>query len=370
LEHSDQFTYYGIEPKTSGCEIIRTWDTTNPYYCNENPTSSVGSWGPNSYPWFDLTCSRAGNGGSIAAMFDNAALPGNFWGFNTVTSGLGANWNLPGEAARYVDIIFDFRQLRFVNYISNLRFADANIASTDQNAPPELNQITTFSWSVDGLEYTQVAQYTGYKTGLTVNFNKECRYVKIRLENPYSINRGAGYVGLSMLDIYVSEIHYDYDKEYYVYNTDPINTTTWLNINKITVDRYIDHGFADMKFALCDTEEPTLWKYWNAGTSTWLTTSSLTMANAMTIETLLALTEDQLNLLDRGNLRIAAIFKTTDRFKTPVLRNVGFVHDDSSEKCYILSDSNNVQVSFGVDNKMLIVKNATPGDKKLKLVVT
>jgi hypothetical protein len=356
--NEDLFATYGVVLKDTGAEIFREYDITNVY---EVPIGWVTSnnWSRMQGTYFDVTIDSNGvsttSGSGIVGLF-NDSYPTftfqwygveNLYDFHEI-------WTLPGEDKRMVDIILDFRQFRYINYMTAC-FGQLNGS-----------QQTSFWASKDGLEFQEVARYTGEKRWQSIQFNRELRYIRVRLEIPYSVNRGAGRVSIVNMNIFWSPVNYSWGKEYYIYNKTPINTTHWLNFEGITADRYIDHNPAEMRFLLSDDPSQNIWKYWN-GTK-WITTQYIRLAEAMSIETLLSLTKEQLNQLERGSLTIAAIMRTDDRYKTPVLRSVSFKHDVTNEEFYTLTDTDTVDFRYYPETGQLTIVNNSSVSRKFKLI--
>ena len=379
-EHTDKYTSVGVVIKDSGAEINTDYDRDNPYMYSE--TGVINSSTKMTYPNFDLILNEVPKWNNIAHILDNGGSESFQFGFFVNPHGndgyqfmvskyslnydYTAFWELPGEDRRWVDIILDFRQLVWINQLIEVDFANYNPQNSTSISYYSY-QITTFSYSLDGKEYIDIGKYTGASRGGTITFEKELRYLRIRCEVPYSNNRGANTVSFTEMDVYFSPIRYTHNEEFYIYNTDPIDTSKWLNFDQIKVDRFIDHNPAEMKFLLSDDQNRNSWKAWN-GTK-WAETTTIALSTAMSIETLLSLTKDQLNLLSKGVLYIAAIMKTTDGFKTPVLRQIEFIHDIDTEKYYRMVDLNTIDFKYSKTNKEILLTNNTKGEKKLKIVL-
>lgn len=373
-----------IDVKDGGAVLSQDYDRDNPYMCPEAPISySSDPTGPYVYQMFDLSCSVAPSANSMEAFIEDSGKVGNYWGWDydawgsnywwhndkwSINNETVTIWDLPGEATRWVDVIFDFRNPVYINYLNNLYFGQWT--QSGWNATSGLgNQITTFYYSLNGKEYTTVNQpYCGDKRNLTVMFNVELRYLKIRLELPYSVSKGAGRVAFAGVDLYFSPVHYIHNTEAYVFNTIPINTASWLNFKGFNVDRFIDHNPCEMKFLLSDDENHNVWKAWDG--SKWQSCGEISLASAMSIETLLSLNKDQLNLLTKGSLYVCAIMETTDIWKTPVLSSVEILHDDLTEPYYRLLQPYNMDLNYSSVHHTLTAINTTGGDLKTKLVIS
>jgi hypothetical protein len=369
-ENGNKDTYSSslISIGDDGAKLAVDYDKDNPYLCPENivqkPSNVLIK-----YPMFDLSLTRAADsGGDIATIIDSTIWSQDFTYAGTYRMDLGYTsfWNLPGENQRWVDLVFDFRENVYLYNLQQMTFARYNPDHWSQSSFP--NQITTISWSYDNKEYTDIAKYTNARDFMTQPINRELRYLRIRCELPYSVNKGAGWVSFSNVDIYFCPVKYVHDTEAYVYNTDAIDTTNWTNINQIKVDRFIDHNPAEMKFLLSDDPGHSQWKYWNG--SQWLATPNISMATAMSIETLLSLTAVQLNQLTRGSLYVCAIMKTTDIWKTPVLRSIEILHDKyDTYNYYEMIDPHSLGMRYFINDKKLTFVNNTNGSKKLKIVI-
>jgi len=79
--------------------------------------------------------------------------------------------------------------------------------------------------------------------------------------------------------------------------------------------------------------------------------------------------QTQLDQLTKGSLYLAAVMKTTDGYKTPVLRKVEFLHDLDTEKYYQMVDLNSIDFKYSKVKKEITITNDTDGEKKLKIVL-
>ncbi|URZ09251.1 hypothetical protein [Clostridium felsineum] len=377
---TQEFTYSGISfDETEAC-LSTDYDRDNAYICPENVLNNAGALGPVSYPMFDVTASVAPTSGDINEMLENGGTfsfsysYGWWWGNKYIRAGgYTVYWDLPGEATRWVDVIFDFKKNVWINYLTNLEFGlyDANhgVPSTvqyNESIQSLSYQITTFSFSKDGKEYTDIAKYSGTETG-TINFNTELRYIRIRMEVPYSYNRGCGTVTFTGMNIYFSPVHYIHNTESYIYNSVPIDSSKWLDFTSIKVDRFIDHDPCEMRFLLSEDANQLQWKYWDG--TTWQIVNHVSLAQSMSIETLLALTNNELNQLKKGSLSIASIMKTTDIWKTPILRSVEFIHSNETKQYYSLSNPYTVDIKYSDLDKTVTVTNTTNSVRKIKIVL-
>jgi hypothetical protein len=377
----DNFTTSLIDIIDTGAQLSTDYDKDNPYLVPETLLSTSNGGKKYTYQMHDVITTITPNIGSLNSMMEDSGEEKSwqFWhdGYGgwtyggsryNIDRGLTAIWDLPGENTRWVDIILDFRGMTWINYINNLYFGQWSSGPDDPGLSSCTNQITTFSYSKDGNEFIDVASYTNYKKNITVNFNIELRYIRIRLELPYSVNKGAGRVTFTQMNVYFSPVHYIHDTDCYIFNSIPIDTENWNNFSSISVDRYIDHNPCEMKFLLSDDPNHVVWKYWDG--SKWVSVATISMANSMSIETLLALNSNQLNQLEKGSLYMCAIMKTTDIWKTPILRSVEFKHDSfTTQNYYELIDPHSIDIKYFLDNKTIVIRNNDDDVKKLKITL-
>lgn len=358
-----------------GATISRDFDRDNPYICPETLTMKNSTEGYT--PMYDISISDATWYGSVNSILENGGdwnsgfrYDGGFtWGGTKYSkvNGCNAIWNLPGEKNRYVDIILDFREIVYINYINSLYFGEWNESGGDTQTICSY-QITTFSCSIDGKEYLDISKYNGSIRNGTVHFNKELRFIRIRVEVPYSYNKGRGIVTFTEMDIYFSPTRVIHNTEAYIYNSKVIDTANWGNFNRIVVDRYIDHNPCEMKFLLSDDPQHSKWKSWDG--SKWCEFDKISLSNSMSIETLLSLNSTQLNKLTKGSLFLCAVMNTTDTYKTPILRSVEFLHDQYDTEIYYTSiDPYSLDLRYSNDKKEIMIKNTSSGNKKLKVIL-
>lgn len=378
----DRFLAYQTVIENDGGLLASDYDRDNPYMAPEDILSySTLSF---STHMFDVSSTLAPSNtvdprfgtAPFQRILDNQGEHGSTTGDRDemwyVTKHDTVYWDLPGEDQRWVDIVIDFRNNVYIDKLSNVQFGFRRNEGSFTDAYVIAQQITSFAWSLDGKEYETLYTQNGTsaysKLGINVDFKKELRFVRIRLERPYSSSKGKGIVTFKNVNILYCPVRYVHNSEGYIQNKTGIDTSNWSEFSQIQVDRFIDHNPAEMRFALSDSPNASAWKYWSG--ATWVTTANPTIASSMSIETLLSLTKTQLDLLNKGTLYIRAIFETTDIFKTPVLRSVSFLHTESeSTRHFDIIDPSTAGLRYYENDKRMILQNKSGTKKRFKVIL-
>lgn len=266
------------------------------------------------------------------------------------------SYYLTGEQDNHADIVMDLKQK---TYIDRFRVW-ANYAGDGGRS-------CSVSISDNGIEYTEIWNGMNHVIDLTINVKSRCRYIRIRLHIPYNYNRSMGWVAIRRFEVYQTPDNYAFNKEFIIYNKVPIDTSKFGSLMGFDMDKEFEMDKHDVRFYLCD--DGNMENYKTYKTNVWRSYNTITYANGMTPKDFLELTEEVLKGIQLGQLTIIGVFKTIDRFRTPILRNIDIKYNDGKVSPYMkLIDTSEVEI-YNTEENRIAIKNITNADKKYKVVI-
>lgn len=362
-------------------DLATTYDTNNPYVMG----SSVTTQNYYSFATQGYTCTATRSDGAsmmpIATMnistFLNTYIdasgsyPWYYWA-PTISNLV---YSMPGEAARWMDFTFTFSQETYVYSLAGMDFGGK--AASNQ---PSAGAVTNFTWQVttifldyDGSgNWDAHSSYNGMYNNATVYISKPVKKLRIRIEVPYSYNRGSAEVGLKYVSIYSCPMRYVHDNDAVITPIAYQDTSTWNKISSVYSDATINGNVADIRY-LFETNNTTKANklYWGFNGSSLVTKSSLSYSNGMTLSQFNNLTESQLRvLLNYPYVKPVAILHSDDGLHSPTLRTMRINYSEQSYDSVTLVDPHDVVARYDKNAKKLIVTNATSSTMNLKAVIS
>ena len=366
IHAGDFITNSNIDFEPNGVTVLKAPDLGNIYVASESFSTNSGTVVKNNL--YTATSSVAASGGNTLAPALTRTTGNNNGSHNSymwMDSDSFLNRYSLTDATPYVDIIFDFGFNKYVYCIDQLQCgAISRQGVTYWDYYTSLNQVTSIAYSYDNHEYVEVYSKAGHCQMDTALIQRSVRYVRLRLRK--TVN-GDYVVNLKHLRLRVADSDYLYNNDCIIYNKEPIDTTNWSHFNGINYELNVNQPTCDIRFMI------------SSNTNTWVKISNnsvynytdISFDNAMTLDDIKALTETDLNRFLGGELYVAAILRTSDRYKTPILRKVSLLYSttSSTDNCVSL-DPHDFSVVYSELEKKITIRNTSGGQKKFKVLVS
>lgn len=367
-KHAHEFvTNNYVDYTTTGATVLTVADTGNAYRASENG-SDITSTGYKTKD-YTLTCnvSMSKTPYDVLNGYEQNGT-GSWYSYYWYYSYL-AYYDL-SASEKYVDYIIDFGFNKYVEQIHSLSAGGYNTGSSDgiQNS---CYQKTSISYSFDNKEYVELHSFTGHNrqggydsSGVNYPIKKKARYIRIRLEKTVS---GPTRVAIKHFGIDIADDDYKYDQDCILYNKEPIDTTHWESINKMQYAVTVNQPICDIRFMLSNNAN-TWTKISNGSIYNY---SSIDFSNAMTLDDVKALRPSELDMFTGGKLYVAAILRTSDRYRTPVLSNISFDYTTSQSADNLIKlDQHDYSCIYSTSDNRITITNTSGGQKKFKVLVS
>lgn len=366
-----------VDFDTNGATALKVADTLNSYIAPEgisNETSlgfKTSLYNLTMNLPLSLTPSKMLSNSEYDSNENNS---GSYWHshYNWITSLILAR-NLSSEE-KYVDIILDFGYNKYVASINKLQAGGYAVTNSSgyYRSVSSYSQRTSVSYSYDNKEYVELYSFNGQNSGgggysiggANVPVNRNVRYIRIRLEKTVA---GSATVAIKHFSVTVADDDYVYNQDCVLYNKEGIDTTGWSKINGINYSLTVDQPICDIRFML-STDQQTWHKISNHSKYSY---SSVNFNNGMTLNDVKSLDSNDLKMFTGSKLYIAAILRTSNRYKTPVLSEVSVNYCTSDSKDNLIKlDQHDYEAVYTPVDKRLTIRNTSGGEKKFKVLVS
>lgn len=365
---------------TNYYELSRTYDTDNAYLMTESVgTSNMGLFSTSEYDCYVRRSDGVTQSPRVGYPYSILSTPNDVngsWGYWYWASASGnVVYDLPGESARWIDFDFEFKQEKYIHGIFEMDFGGTS-ASDTQYANSALSftwQITTIFLDYDGSgNWVEHTKYTGFNINKSLIIGKAVRKLRIRIEVPYSYNRGAAAVAFKHLDFYYCPVRYIHTVDAKITPATYYCTETWRRLLSVQSDASITGTNTDIHYLFeVNNETRSDKKYLGFDGSKLTTKTVATYEQGMLLQQFNNLTEEQLKpILSYYYVRPVAVLRSVDGLSTPQLRSFTFNY---SEKDYITTTLVNPQdiiTRYDKENRKLIVTNASNATKEMKAIIS
>lgn len=363
-------------------EMDRWYDTDNAYLMSRGLISDSMY----SYRTSDYTCTAIRSDGVNQNPRSSANIGKMLSGPENNYSGWSwSNWrsdksniiyDMPGEAGRWMDFDFTFNQETYIHGLLNCDWGAEPGNGPEGHSSDRTNyshQITTIFLDYDGSgNWVKHSEYASFVENRNIYINKPLKKMRIRIEVPYSHNRGAARVSLKYIDIYHCPTRYLHDVDAKLKPILYYNTETWKRLMSVYSDATIAGTGTDIHY-LFETNNKLQndKKYWGFNGSKLVEKSAETYANGMLLQQFNNLTEAQLlPLLKYDYVRPIAILDTVDGHRTPLLRTLRMNYAEKEYETTTLLNPQDINTRYDKEAEKLIVTNATKSNKTLKAIIS
>lgn len=360
-------------------EMGKYYDTDNAYLMSESLlTNTTHEFSTSFYKCTarrsdGLTqSSRSGYTSKILSAPDDAI--NGWWYWQWASNQGNLVYDLPGENARWIDFDFDFKEETYMYAIMGMDFGGRS--ANDSNSDSRIAytwQVTSIFLDYDGSgNWVEHSSYTGLHYDRNVYIQKAIKKLRIRIEIPYTYNRGAGEVGFKHLDFYYCPVRYLHDVQAKIMPILYYNTETWKRLLSVYSDATIAGTAADIHYLFeTNNELQNNRKYWGFNGSSLIEKTSATYSNGMLLQQFNNLTESQLApLLGYRYVRPIAVLKSSDGFQTPYLRSFKMNYAEKEYSTTELVNPQDINTRYDKEAQKLIVTNATNSIKTLKAIIS
>lgn len=365
----------------SSLEISQAYDTGNVYEMGGGvTTSSSYSFTTGSY-----VCQATRSDGKVQAAYGAAPIknivansgPGSAYKFQAWNGEQANHFFMPGEDARWMDFDFTFTIERYIHSITELQVAAAsNVDLTGGN----VSELVKYTWQVTSIYYDKygdgdwvlAGKFYGYTKDWIVDIKQGIRRLRVRIEVPYSYNRGSAYVMLKYLKINYCPLRYTIDKDATIKPIQYYDTNLWGNIISVHSDAYIYGNTTGVKYlfeATHNINQQTLFLTLVSGKLEVFET--IPYDRSMSLFEFNNLTEVQLSeLLKFRYVRPIAILKSEDGLHTPSLKSFKITYVDKYSNTMSIASDQDIKTTYDKQTGSVIVTNATDSVKTLKAIIS
>ena len=363
-------------------EMAKTYDTDNSYLMTE---SLVGSNTAYEFSTQRYTCivirsdglNQAPRGGAVVSRILSNDADGGVWGWYPWESGKQVMYDMAGEEQRWMDFDFTFVNEEFIHGIYNLD------AGGEPNGSPDSGYAYTlapYTWQIttvfldkygDG-NWVEHSKYTGNLLNKNIIIDQAIKKMRIRIEVPYSYNRGNARVSLKHIDIYYCPVRYMHDTDAMIKPILYYSTGTWDSLLSSYSDATIAGTATDIRYLFeVNNKLQNNRLFLSLKDGVLKEVPACTYANGMTLYSFNNLTKEQLSvLLNYEYIRPVAILDSVDGHFSPYVRSFKLTYAEKYTETTSLVNPQDINTKYDKERKVVVVTNATKSNKTLKAIIS